>query len=78
MLFKQRNAIRNFLICNFSCMTQNDATCIFNLIIKELAEVFHVHFALIGINYGRKSVKDRTLGICILNSFYNVRELAHA
>ena len=59
-------------------MAKNDTTSIFNLVIKELTKVLHMHFALVGINNGSKSVKLRSLDLGTLNRLYNVRKLAYS
>ena len=78
MLFEKRYAICNLLIGHFSCVAEYDTACILNLIVKELAKVLHVHFALVSVNDGGKSVKNRALGVCILGRLNNVGKLTNA
>ena len=78
MLFEKRYAICDLLIGHFSSVAEYDTACILNLIVKELAKVLHVHFALVSVNDGGKSVKNRALGVCILGSLNNVGKLTNA
>ena len=45
------HCLLSFLLINDICTAHNNGTCIFNLIIKELAKVSHIHFAFLCINY---------------------------
>ena len=47
-----------FLLINDICTAHDDRTCIFNLIIKELTKVSHIHFALLCINYSCIAVQN--------------------
>ncbi len=48
---KKFHCLLCFLLINDIGTAHDDRTCIFNLIIKELTEVSHIHFALLCINY---------------------------
>ena len=47
-----------FLLINDICTAHDDRTCIFNLIVKELTKVSHIHFALLCINYSCIAVQN--------------------
>ena len=47
-----------FLLINDICTAHNDRTCIFNLIVKELTKVSHIHFAFLCINYSCIAVQN--------------------
>ena len=47
-----------FLLINDICTAHDNRTCIFNLIIKELTKVSHIHFALLCINYSCIAVQN--------------------
>ena len=59
-------------------MAKDQAACISNLVIKELAEVFLIHLALLGINNSCEAVKLYALSLDILNCSYNIGKLADA
>ena len=78
MLFEKRYAICDLLISHLSCVAKHDATCILNLIVKKLAKVLHVHFALVSVNDGGKSVKNSALGVRIFYRLNYVGKLTNA
>ena len=51
---------------------------VLHLIVEELAEVFHVHFAFIGIHHGGGAVKGKGGFIDALDGTDHVAQLAHA
>ena len=55
---KKFHCLLRFLLINDICTAHNDRTCIFNLIIKELTKVSHIHFALLCINYSCIAVQN--------------------
>ena len=72
MLLEQCYAVGDLLIGDLTCMAQDNTACIFYLVIKELAEILHVHLALVCVNNGCESVECRPFGICVLYSLDNV------
>ena len=59
-------------------MAEHDATRVFNLIIKELAKVLHIHLALRSVYDRRKSVESSVMLLCTLCRLDNVRKLSYA
>ena len=59
-------------------VADDNATGVFNLVIEEFAEVFHVHLALAGIHHGGKAVQYGALGGCALHGADDVGQLADA
>ena len=78
MSLQKLDALRNLRIGHFSRMAEHDTTRALNLIVEEFTEVLHVHLALIGVNYCRKSAKHRTFGVCTLDCLDNVGKLTDA
>ena len=59
-------------------MSENYGRCVFYLVIKELAEVLHVHLALICINNSCECIELNLVGINVHNGFDNIAELAYS
>ena len=78
MLFNERYALFYLALGDLAGVTEHDTTRIFYLVIEKLTKVFHMHLALVRVNDGGKSVEDCALGVCILDSLYNVGELTYA
>ena len=55
---KKFHCLLCFLLINDICTAHDDRTCIFNLIVKELTKVSHIHFALLCINYSCIAVQN--------------------
>jgi hypothetical protein len=64
-----------FLIGYFCGVTQNYAPRIFNLIVKELAKILHMHFAFVRVHDRCKSVENSAVSVGIFNRTYYVGEL---
>jgi hypothetical protein len=60
------------------CMRENDAGCVLDLVAEELAEVLHIHLALVRINNGSEGVKLRLLAANCGSRLDNVGELTNA
>jgi hypothetical protein len=60
------------------CVAEKYTACICYLISEKLAEVLHIHFALVDVNYGYRAVKLSALDLSLKNGFSNVRELTYA
>ena len=80
MFADQSNALFDLLIGHTVGMTQNDASCIFNLIIEEFSEILHIHFAFIGIHNSSKTVQLCITAIILdpLNGTDDIAQLANA
>ena len=57
-------------------MAENQAACVCNLIVEELAEVLLIHFAFFCIDYGREAVQLDILHMEILHGADDIAELA--
>ena len=59
-------------------MRKNYRRCVCYLIVIELAEVFHIHFAFTRIGNSGKAVKLRVRRVNLLHSLDNIRKLTHS
>ncbi len=59
-------------------MREDDAGCVCDLIVIELAKVLHIHLTLIYVGNGGKAVKRSTVILCSLCRADNVGKLANA
>ena len=57
-------------------MTKYNTSCTFYLVVEKFTEIFHIHFAFICIDNRSICVKLSIYNICVLNSFYNITQLA--
>ena len=57
---------------------EDDGTGVLDLVVEELAEVLHIHFALSGVGHGGEAVENGLLHLQALNGPDDVRQLAHA
>ena len=57
-------------------MAEYYTTCAFNLIVEKLAEILHVHLALISIDNGGETIKQDVGAVDILDRADNVAELS--
>ena len=76
MLLYQRYTILKLLLGDIIGVAQNNASCISDLIIEKLAEILHVHLALVSVNNSSKSVEHRALCVSVFDGFLNVGKLA--
>ena len=58
-------------------MRKNDTACVFDLIAEELAEVFHIHFALGRVHNRAEGVEDGVFEFCVRHRFDDVGELTY-
>ena len=72
------NSFENLFLCKSLCMAENDSACAFDLIVEKLAEVLHIHLALLRINNSSCGVEHDIGKLEILNSLDNVGKLADA
>ena len=56
---------------------EHDGGGVFHLVVEELAEVFHIHLALLGVHHGDQSV-ELDVGRAALDGPGHVGQLAHA
>jgi len=63
---------------NRICSAENDGGGGFNLIVVELTEVFHIHFALVGIGNGHKAAQFDFMAVKLFDGSHNIGELANA
>ena len=78
MIFQKGDAISDLLVGHFTGMAEDDTTCVFYLVVEEFTKIFHVHFALVGINNGSKAVELSAFCVSVLYRLDHVGELAHA
>ena len=78
MLLEECYCFFNFLFGCIVGVRQNDAPCIFDLIVEEFSEISHIHLALVDIRNGGKSVQHRTVRGGVLNCADNVRKLSNS
>ena len=74
---EQGNRLLHLLGRSHIGVADNDAAGIFHLVVEELAEVFHIHFALPGVDHRGEAVEHGTVGGGILHSPDDIRQLAH-
>jgi hypothetical protein len=78
MLAEQGKAGSQLILCDMIGMTENDATSVLDLIVEELAKVFHIQFALVGVYHGGIAVQHDIIAQHALNGAHNVRQFANA
>jgi len=57
---------------------EDDGARVLDLVVEELAEVFHIHPALVGIDHSREAVEHQLIGLHALHRADDVAELADA
>ena len=75
VLTNQRKSFRKLCIGSLIGMTEQNAACIRDLIVEKLAEILHIHFALININNSNRRIQDRVIKLCRYNCFGYVTKL---
>ena len=75
---KKFDALMELVFVHSVCSGENDAVCMLDLIVEELTEVLHIHFALICIDDRCIAVEYEIVRMDILDSLDNVGELADA
>ena len=73
---QKRHGLGNLLLIYALRMGEHDTARVFDLIVEELAEVFHIHLALFHVGNRGESVEDHLLGIEVLHRSDNVGQLA--
>ena len=77
-LTQQRNGSVELFGADALGAREDDGARVLDLVVEELAEVFHVHPALVGIDHGRKAVEHQLIGLHALHRADDVAELADA
>ena len=57
---------------------QNDGVCVLDLVVIELAEVLHVHFALVCIGNGGEAIQRNVFHVQVLHGTDHIAQLAYA
>ena len=57
---------------------EDDGAGVLDLVVEELAEVFHIHLALVGVHHGGKAVEGGVVGLNVTYGADHVGQLAHA
>ena len=57
---------------------QNDGVCVLDLVIIELAEVLHIHFALVCIGNGGEAIQRNVFHVQVLHGTDHIAQLAYA
>ena len=78
MLTQHRNSGGEFFLAHSLRAGENDGGGVLDLVVIELAEVFHIHLDFGRVGYGRKAVEDSARSIGRLNGADNVGKLADA
>ena len=77
VLAKKLNTLGGLLLACGLCMRKHDSRCVSNLVVIELTEVLHIHFALLNVGNGGKAVKLSALLLCSFCRADDVRKLAN-
>ena len=57
---------------------EDDGACVLDLVVEKLAEVLHVHPALVRVDHGREAVEHQLVGLHALHGADDVAQLADA
>ena len=78
LLPQQRDNRRQLLLAHIICTAEDQGAGKLDLIVIELAEILHIHFALVRIGYRCKSVQLCALRLGILYGADHIAQLSHA
>ncbi len=78
VLSQKTDACIQLLLRDTCCTAEDDAVCVLDLIIIELAEVLHIHLALVCVSNGCEAIQHNVLHVQIFNSADNIAQLADA
>ena len=79
LFLDQGNGCGNLLLVCAAGAAQDDAGCVADLVIIELAKVLHIHFDLVHIGHSHKAVQADRQGLAhTLNSAGHITQLANA
>ena len=76
MLFDQRNRLSDLLIGCVVGVREHNTTGIFNLIVEELTEIAHIHFAFVHVRNGCKTIEHRAVSSSVLHRADDIRKLS--
>ena len=78
MLAQQCHGLGDLFLADTLRVGEDDTARIFNLVVKELAKVLHIHLAFFHVCHGGKAVEDHVIGRDVLHRADNVGQLANA
>ena len=78
LLTQQRHSGVELLGADALGAREDDGARVLDLIVEELAEVFHIHLALVGIDHSREAVEHQLIGLHALHGADDVAEFADA
>ena len=78
VLAQQSNAGFKLFGLNTVRAAQNDGVCVLDLVVIELAEVLHVHFALVCIGNGGEAIQRNVFHVQVLHGTDHIAQLAYA
>ena len=79
LFLDQGNGCGNLLLVCAAGAAQDDAGCVADLVVIELAKVLHIHFDLVHIGHGHKAVQADRQGLAhTLNSAGHITQFANA
>ena len=79
LFLDQGNGCGNLLLVCAAGAAQDDAGCVADLVVIELAKVLHIHFDLVHIGHSHKAVQADRQGLAhTLNSAGHITQLANA
>ena len=78
LLTQQRHGGVELLGADALGAREDDGARVLDLVVEELAEVLHVHPALVGVDHSREAVEHQLIGLHALHRADDVAELADA
>ena len=78
LLAQQRHGGVELLGADALGAREDDGACVLDLVVEELAEVLHVHPALVRVDHGREAVERHLVGLHALHGADDVAQLADA
>ena len=78
LLSDKSKRLRNLILLRSISMRKYYRFSIFNLVVKEFAEILHIHSALTGIDNSNDVAKLRVIKSCIRNRFDYVGKLSYS
>ena len=78
VLAQKGNRLGDLFIACALGVGKHNTTCVFDLIVEELAKVLHIHLAFFNVGNCGKAVEENLLGVNFLHRLDDVGELANA
>ena len=78
LLAQQRHSGVELLGTDALGAREDDGARVLDLVVEELTEVFHIHFALVRVHDGREAVEHQLVGLHALHGADDVAQLADA